>query len=135
MMPMPENLQPGRFMGRPSRAGANDTRDPRAVFLGSATGICVQMCLRHPKSSKELRLSGRPTPAAHAGWENGRRRSVCRSGANHPKAVYAGITHWGDADMFYSDSANAAEVESITKAPMSIEEQVDKFRHIVSLLT
>ena len=73
-------------------------------------------------------------PAAGAGWVNGRRRSVCRSGAYHPKAVYAGITDWGDADMFYSDSANAAEVELVTKAPMSIEEQVDKFRHVVSLL-
>lgn len=74
-------------------------------------------------------------PAAGAGWVNGRRRSVCRSGANHPKAIYAGITNWGDADMFYSDSANAAEVESITKASMSIQEQVDKFKHVVSFLT
>ena len=136
VMPMPESLQPSRFRGRPSRAGANDTRDPRAVFLGSATGVCSDV-----SASSQVKqwpaASGRPwaTPAADAGWANGRRRSVCRSGTNHPKAVYAGITHWGDADMFYSDSANAAEVESITKAPMSIKEQVDKFRHVVSLMT
>ena len=54
VMPMPENLQPGIFRGRSSRAGANDTRDPRAVFLGSATGVCVQMSLHLFKSCSSL---------------------------------------------------------------------------------
>eukprot|EP00891_Asterochloris_glomerata_P003615 jgi/Astpho2/3615/Aster-06908 len=99
VMPMPESLRPAAFGGKPSRAGANDTRDPRAVFLGSATG-----------------------------WQNGRRQAVCRSGAKHPQALYTGITSWHNV---LTRSQNVAELESFTKEPKSLQEQVDGFRHII----
>lgn len=51
-MPMPHNLKPSKFRGKPSRAGANDTRDPRAVFLGSATGVEFKNLL--PTSAKSI---------------------------------------------------------------------------------
>ena len=72
---------------------------------------------------------------AGAGWGNGRRRSVCRSGAQHPHAFYTGITNWLDGNMFHSHPTDAAEVEVFTKAPKSLQEQVDEFKHIVSQLT
>ena len=35
---IPSDLEPARFLEQPLRSGANDTRDPRAIFLGSPTG-------------------------------------------------------------------------------------------------
>ena len=52
VMPMPHNLKPSKFRGKPSRAGANDTRDPRAVFLGSSTGVKFKNLL--PTSAKSI---------------------------------------------------------------------------------
>ena len=35
---IPSDLKPAHFLEQPLRSGANDTRDPRAIFLGSPTG-------------------------------------------------------------------------------------------------
>ena len=35
---MPSDLEPAQFLEQPLRSGASDTRDPRAIFLGSPTG-------------------------------------------------------------------------------------------------
>ena len=35
---IPSDLEPAQSSEQPLRAGANDTRDPRAIFLGSPTG-------------------------------------------------------------------------------------------------
>ena len=67
-----------------------------------------------------------------AGWQNGRRQAVCRSGAKHPQALYTGITSWHNV---LTRSQNVAELESFTKEPKSLQEQVDGFRHIVSQMT
>ena len=61
MMPMPETLRPAKLGGKPSRAGANDTRDPRAVFLGSATGVCERIYFAHHLQSLLVAFS--PTHA------------------------------------------------------------------------
>ena len=64
-----------------------------------------------------------------AGWGNGRRHAVCRSGAKHPPALYTGITNWHEV---LKRSPDAAELELFTKKPKSLQEQVDEFKHIVS---
>eukprot|EP00891_Asterochloris_glomerata_P003406 jgi/Astpho2/3406/Aster-04739 len=51
-------LEPAQFLEQPLRSKGTDARDPRAIFLGSPTG-----------------------------WENGKRRAVCRAGAAHPEAL------------------------------------------------
>ena len=38
MLLIPSNLEPAQYMRRALRSGATDTRDPRAIFLGSPTG-------------------------------------------------------------------------------------------------
>ena len=38
MLLVPSNLSPAQYLRRPLRSGATDTRDPRAIFLGSPTG-------------------------------------------------------------------------------------------------
>ena len=35
---VPSDLEPAQFLEQPLRSGATDTRDPRAIFLGSPTG-------------------------------------------------------------------------------------------------
>ena len=71
-------------------------------------------------------------PVTSAGWQNGLRQAVCRSGAKYPQALYTGITSWHDV---LNRSENLAELESFTKKSKSIQEQVDEFRHIVSHMT
>ena len=38
MLLIPSTLEPAQFLEQPLRSGATDTRDPRAIFLGSPTG-------------------------------------------------------------------------------------------------
>ena len=35
---IPSDLRPAQFLEQPLRSGADDARDPRAIFLGSPTG-------------------------------------------------------------------------------------------------
>ena len=92
VMPMPESLRPAAFGGKPSRAGANDTRDPRAVFLGSATGALKSDL---PTISKFLLVAFSPTQALGSGcyWCRLAKRPT-PSGVPVRRKAPSGPLHW-----------------------------------------